>query len=655
MAKCWPDNTQVMKKIYASLLFVPLAFSAAQASASIDVAEIGTLWKANDDSTINLVQSNGHTKLTEAVTLGDLNKAKELLNQGAGPNVANAQGDLPITIAANAGRTDMVNTLIQKSANVDAVDAKGKSALYYAVANNNVPMAQALLVGKANPNANGVVDKAIENKNQQMLLALSTYNADFNPGLIKAAQMNDAQLFRTILNYGGKCTNAQPFQAAVDRNNTEIAMLALDNGVDANQALTYCIQKDARGFMVLCVSKGADVNAATAHAVSKQDVPLTTDLMANHNADPNNVLMRGLAVNSLPIAEAALQRGADPTPHVERIVKEKSAEKTELLLKYKGDSTLALKTAVLGNDLAIAQLAANYGGTAEDPALMNHAVTQNNADLVRFVIEHGGSSMDPALLETAVNNNNAVIAQMLLEDDATISNSNLIKTAVTKGNQEMVELLVDFGAEPDDAMETAIGKNDSKLVEYLIGEGADATKAEFIAAAAGNGNESMTKLLLDNGADPSDGMKSAAAGDKYQIVKLLIERGADVSDPEIMLGAVSRGYVKTFMELKNAGAPVSYISSGNDNLLHYSCRVGSYPITEELLKMGLDVNQKNSQGETPLIIAVDFSKNDIELCQLLLNNGADIKARDGRGKTVYQNARGRQLKKFLKSQGAPKK
>jgi ankyrin repeat protein len=119
--------------------------------------------------------------------------------------------------------------------------------------------------------------------------------------------------------------------------------------------------------------------------------------------------------------------------------------------------------------------------------------------------------------------------------------------------------------------------------------------------------------------------------------------------------AAGRGNLKLFNTLLDKGAPTTYNSSNNENLLHQSCKAGHYQITEVLLKRGIDPNQKSTSGETPLHIAVNSARNDIELCQLLISNGADVKIRTGNGRTVVQMAKGKKLKKYLQSKGAPKK
>jgi ankyrin repeat protein len=605
---------------------------------------------------INAVQANGHTQLTAAVTLGDKNQVSDLLSKGASPDVKNTSGDLPLTIAAKNKRNDLINLLIGSKANANGTDAAGNTALFYSVQANDVQSAQALLVAGANANAKGVVEAAVTNKNQQIMLALSTYKADFTPGLAKAAQMNDAQLFRTLVNYGAKCGDVTPYARAIDNNNAEIALLALDNGVNAAAALDYTIVTDKRAFLTICVSKGADVNKAASHAAKKGESTICLELIQRYNANKDQILKDALEANMLPAAEIALQQGADPNPFVKQYVAAKDQPRTELLLKNKGDATLALRAAVENENLDFAKLAFHYGALSSDTAALGTAVRRNNTKIAELMVQQGAKATNPVLMKYPVAKSNVELARILITAGGSVLDPKLMESAANVGNTQMVELLLESGAIATDGMKAAVVKNNEPMVKLLLSKGAMGTDPELMATAASNGSVGIVNALMDVGADPNSGMKNAINFGKDQVVDALLARGANVSDPEYLAGAVSKSNLKLTNLLIEKGAPLSYNSSSNDNLLHLACRVESFNIVDALLKKGgVDINQKNSSGETPLHVAVNSAKNDVELCDLLLKNGADIKARTGNGKTVYQLAKGKKLKDFLKSKGAPKK
>ncbi|MAD25531.1 MAG: hypothetical protein CMO44_15325, partial [Verrucomicrobiales bacterium] len=56
--------------------------------------------------------------------------------------------------------------------------------------------------------------------------------------------------------------------------------------------------------------------------------------------------------------------------------------------------------------------------------------------------------------------------------------------------------------------------------------------------------------------------------------------------------------------------------------IHDAAESGDLSIVQTLINTGIDVNQKNEDGWTPLHIAA--SKNHREIVELLIDNGADI-------------------------------
>ncbi|MBI5316486.1 MAG: ankyrin repeat domain-containing protein [Nitrospirae bacterium] len=57
--------------------------------------------------------------------------------------------------------------------------------------------------------------------------------------------------------------------------------------------------------------------------------------------------------------------------------------------------------------------------------------------------------------------------------------------------------------------------------------------------------------------------------------------------------------------------------------MHYACQFGHPDVVQALLYAGVDLSQKDQDGETPLTIAK--RKNHQEIVQLLKNAGANIR------------------------------
>ncbi len=71
--------------------------------------------------------------------------------------------------------------------------------------------------------------------------------------------------------------------------------------------------------------------------------------------------------------------------------------------------------------------------------------------------------------------------------------------------------------------------------------------------------------------------------------------------------------------LIRAGADVKATSEGN-SALHIATYIGNPNIINRLILEGVEVNQKNDKGETPLDLAVEEGNN--EVVQLLKQHGA---------------------------------
>jgi hypothetical protein len=78
--------------------------------------------------------------------------------------------------------------------------------------------------------------------------------------------------------------------------------------------------------------------------------------------------------------------------------------------------------------------------------------------------------------------------------------------------------------------------------------------------------------------------------------------------------------------------------ANGDTPLHHLAKIRSYGEFKRLLAMGVEVNARNNQGETPLHIAVGWGPDGPDKVKRLLAEGADIEARDNNGMTPLHRA-----------------
>jgi uncharacterized protein len=89
------------------------------------------------------------------------------------------------------------------------------------------------------------------------------------------------------------------------------------------------------------------------------------------------------------------------------------------------------------------------------------------------------------------------------------------------------------------------------------------------------------------------------------------------------------------------GANVNQASANDLKVtpLHSACAIVSYPLTQLLLDNGADVNARQQGGLTPLHSAAHHGAT--ELVRLLIENGADMNAKTDAGETALSLAEGR--------------
>lgn len=86
-----------------------------------------------------------------AARTGNLNRVRELLNQGAPVNARNEHGWTPLHYAANTGRLSIVQELLKHGAHVNPRTISGFTPLHWAAHTGRPQVVHALLKAGANP------------------------------------------------------------------------------------------------------------------------------------------------------------------------------------------------------------------------------------------------------------------------------------------------------------------------------------------------------------------------------------------------------------------------------------------------------------------------------------------------------------------------
>ncbi|KAE8752803.1 hypothetical protein FOCC_FOCC000541 [Frankliniella occidentalis] len=97
------------------------------------------------------------------------------------------------------------------------------------------------------------------------------------------------------------------------------------------------------------------------------------------------------------------------------------------------------------------------------------------------------------------------------------------------------------------------------------------------------------------------------------------------------------GEVDKVVEHLRKGTNVNSLDAGGYAPIHYAARQGHINIARLLLSHGGDVNIQTRSGRATALLRAAFSGKK-EMCQFLIEKGADVKAVDDDGQTVLHRA-----------------
>lgn len=223
----------------------------------------------------------------------------------------------------------------------------------------------------------------------------------------------------------------------------------------------------------------------------------------------------------------------------------------------------------------------------------------------------------------------------------------------------------------------AIADNDVTRVKRLI-DSSPSLCREFFTKGATRQNEidfyfDKIRHYLVAGDTP---LHAAAAAYNQKIAKILVKEGAEISARD-RRGAEPLHYAadgvpgsrtwnpraqsETIEFLIKSGADPNSVNVNGVSPLHRAVRQRCLSAVESLLHNGASVRLRNDAGSTPLHLAVqntgrggsgseESKKLQKEIILVLLRKGANLKDKDGRGRTVTQSANCEWIRILLQSQ-----
>ncbi|KAM9498683.1 uncharacterized protein ACWYII_001994 isoform 2-T2 [Salvelinus alpinus] len=238
----------------------------------------------------------------------------------------------------------------------------------------------------------------------------------------------------------------------------------------------------------------------------------------------------------------------------------------------------------------------------------------------------------------------------------------LLHHAVTQANEEAIKFLLLNHANTNLAnargstpLHLATEMHLKGLAELLLGRRStnanarDEDQYTALHCAAQNGDEAITRLLLDRGAsiNETDAQGRTPAHIACQhgqenVVRVLLSRGADIhvkgrDDWTALHLAAWQGHLGIAKLLvKQAGADVDGQTTDGRTPLHLASQRGQYRVARILIELGADVHVTSIGLHTPLHVAAETGHTSTS--RLLVKHNADIQARTDQGLTALHLA-----------------
>ena len=412
------------------------------------------------------------------------------------------------------------------------------------------------------------------------------------------------------------------------------ALLKQPNGVntpeeDGTTALHWAVRADDREMAQQLLRAGADAKAANRYGIQ----PLTL-AATNGNAD---------------MIELLLQAGADPNAALP------DAGETALMTAARTGKVEPLQV-LLAHGASVNARESEFGETA-----LIWAAVENHAAAAQVLIEHGADKNVRSARPTqrsrgrglpqgewtplmyAARQGALAAARTLADAGADLNltapdRSTALVLAIINAHYDLAAMLLENGADPNLADSTGMAALyaavDMHTLAWAIGRAAPKPSDQLdsldvirmLLARGADPNAKLKARKLPRGQSPGDPdlgegttplMRAAKTGDMV-VMRLLLDHGADPS-------ARQKNGTTLFMIAAGMGW-----KGGFETNRHRGTEAGAIEAMKLCLELGAEVNAVNDDQQTALHGAIGRGESVLEF---LVKQGADLQARDKRGRT----------------------
>ncbi|HEY1302605.1 MAG TPA: ankyrin repeat domain-containing protein [Vicinamibacterales bacterium] len=536
---------------------------------------------------VNAPQVDGATALHWAVYKQDAEMVDMLVRAGANVKAANRTGVTPLEMAAIYGNAAIIDKLIKAGADAKQKGPSGETMVMFAARSGNPQSIKVLLEAGADVNARESIRGttalmwAVEQKHAEAVKTLLAAGAD------PEAKSGGAGLPR---NYMANRVNQRAVQLAQDRRRRAAAA-----GITYEEQLT----RDQKAGVEIGGQRGL------AQALGADGTPLPQQ--GGRQGAGSATTPPGNAPASAPAAQQPQQPAAQETPQP--------------------------PAAQAGRGRGRGGRGGQAQGQAQGQGQANTADdTDDNEVVFAGLVGTGGGGLTPLIF--AAREGDLESAKALLGAGANINHQSEygwtpLLTAVNNRNYQLASYLLQKGADPN------IANKGGWTPLYLATDNRNIEGGDYPVPKPDMDHLEIIEQLLDKGANPNARVKDNTLTRTIFTMQWFFEDGATAfvrasqsSDTELM---------KLLLKYK---ADPKIATANGDTALTACAGIGwvegvtyerSAKENFEAIKilvddLGMDPNQGNNEGRTPLMGAAMKGRNDV--VQFLVDRGAKLETHD---------------------------